>query len=249
MPHAPRVRGRQVLLHAPIRVVDPAVQAQLGDARLQALRGEPLQQRDRVVRERPPLARVEIAEQAGRLRVPAPPQVRGERRQPPMRGREELAERAGLADDRRHLRARRREQADHVLAVRARLHRLQHQDALQQTAVDQRHAEERVIRVLTGFAEVLEARMARGVLHHLRHKCFADEAGEAFREPHANPAHALRAQADRRGQHQRRSIGLEQVHRAHVAREALLDEADDVGERLGGITAVRHQPADFLERQ
>ena len=249
MAHAPRLRGREVLLHAPVRVVDPAVQAQLRDPRFQPLGREPLQQGDRVVRERAPLPRIEIAEQAGRLRVPAPPQVRRERRQAAMRGRQELAERARFADDGRHLRAGGRQQPHDVLAVGARLHRLQHQHALQQAPIDDRHSDEGVIRILAGFTEVFETRMGRGVFHHLGRQCLADQAREALRQLHADAADAFGPQADRRGQHQRRPVRLEQVHRTHVAREALLDEADDVAECLGRVAAVRDKPADFLERQ
>ena len=166
-----------------------------------------------------------------------------------MRGRQELAERARFADDRRQLRAGGRQQPHDVLAVGARLHRLQHQHALQQAPIDQRHSDEGVIRVFAGFTEVFETRMGRGVLDHLGRQCLADEPREALRQPHADAADAFGSQADRRREHQRRAIGLEQVHGADVGREALLDEADDVAECLGRVAAVRDKPADLLERQ
>jgi hypothetical protein len=66
-----------------------------------------------------------------------------------------------------------------------------------------------VVRILAGFAEVLEPRMARGVFHHLGRQCLADQAREALRQLHADAADAFRPQPDRRGQHERRAIGLE----------------------------------------
>ena len=144
----------------PVRVVDPAVQAQLRDARFQPLGRNRCSRAIGLCASARHCARIEIAEQAGRLRVPAPPQVRRERRQAAMRGRQELAERARFADDGRHLRAGGRQQPHDVLAVGARLHRLQHQHALQQAPIDDRHPDEGVVRILAGFAEVLETRMA-----------------------------------------------------------------------------------------
>ena len=66
--------------------------------------------------------------------------------------------------------------------------------------------------------------------------------------PHAHAADALGSQPDGRGEHQARAIRLEQVDRADVGGEPPLDQVDDVAERLGGIAALRHQPADFFER-
>ena len=70
-----------------------------------------------------------------------------------VRRRDELLQRARLADDRRELRAGRHQHA-HVVGVEdARLDRLHDQHALQQAAIDDRHAEERVVRILAGLAE------------------------------------------------------------------------------------------------
>ena len=77
--------------------------------------------------------------------------------------------------------AGRHQQPHHVVAEDARLHRLQHEHALQQAAIDQRHAEKAVIRVFARLAEVLETRMARRVLDDLRLQCLGDEPREALR--------------------------------------------------------------------
>ena len=56
-----------------------------------------------------PQHRIELAEQARRVGVPAPPQVLRERAEPLVRRRDELPEGPGLADDRRELRRRPRQ--------------------------------------------------------------------------------------------------------------------------------------------
>ena len=140
-------------------------------------------------------------------------------------------------------------QHPHVVGVEgARLDGLHDQHALQQPAIDDRHAEERAVRVLAGLAEVLEARMRRRVGDDLRPQLLGDQAGQALGQPHADAADALRPQADRRRQHQVGAIGLEQVDRADVGLEPLLNQVDDVGQRLGGLPLSRDQPADLFER-
>ena len=88
----------------------------------------------------------------------------------------------------------------------------------------------------------------RRVGDDLRPQLLGDQAGEPFAEPHADAADALGAQPDRRGEHQVGAIGLEQVDRADVGLEPLLNEVHDVRERFGGVAALRDQPADLLER-
>ena len=90
--------------------------------------------------------------------------------------------------------------------------------------------------------------MRRGVGDDLRPQLLGDQAGQAFGQPHADAADALGPQADGRGQHQVGAIGLEQVDRADVGVEPPLNQVDDVGQRLGGVAALRDEPADFLER-
>ena len=96
--------------------------------------------------------------------------------------------------------------------------------------------------------KVLEARMRRRVGDDLRPQLLGDQSGQAFGQPHADAADALRPQADGRGEHQVGAIGLEQVDRADVGLEPALDQVDDVGQRFGGVAALRDQPADFFER-
>ena len=82
-----------------------------------------------------------------------------------------------------------------------------------------RHAEERVVRILAGLAEVLEPGMRGGIVDDLRPQLLGDQPGEPFGEPHAHPADALGTQADRRREHEVGAVGLEQVDRTDVGVE------------------------------
>ena len=66
------------------------------------------------------------------------------------------------------------------------------------------------IRILARLAEVLEARMGRGVGHDLRPQLLGDQSRQPFGEAHAHAADALGAQPDRGGQHQVGAIRLQQ---------------------------------------
>ena len=172
VPRAPRARRREVLLHAAVRVVDAAVQHERRRALFEQ-RGRYLpEQRDGIVIERAPQRRIERAEEARRVVIPAPPHVARERLQPLVRRRDELPERARLAHDRGELRSGHRQHADRIGAERARLDRLDDEHALQQSLVDERHAEKRVIRIFASLAEIFEARMGGRVFHDQRRQLF-----------------------------------------------------------------------------
>ena len=211
--------------------------------------GSLLQQRDRVVIQLTPASRIEIVEQAAGVLVPAPPQVARERPQLFLRRRDEPVHDAGLADDRRHLDGGRHQRLDLLVGEVARLERLHHQRALQHAVVDERHAEERLERLLAGLAEVLEARVRLRVLDRHRPDQLGDQADEPFVQAEAERADALGPQPHRGGEDQVDAVGLEQVRRAHVGAESLGDEAHDVLERLGWVVAGVGEGAELVERQ
>ena len=137
----------------------------------------------------------------------------------------------------------------HVLrGEHARLLRLHDEHALEQTAIDDGHAEEGAVRIFAGFAEVLEAWMCRRVGDVLRPELLGDETGESFAQPHAHAADAIGIEADRRGQHQIRAVGFEQIGGADVGAEVPLNEMNDVAERFRGVPGRRHEPAQFVGR-
>ena len=240
----------QILLHAAVGVVDAAVERQLGRALLDLVDRNLLQQRHRVVPELAPQHRIELAEQAGRVVVPAPPQILRERRQALVRRRDELPERPRLAHDRRQLRSGSRPASAPRRALKiARLDRLHDQHALQQAAIDQRHAEKRPIRLFAGLAEILEPRMR--VASATTCGCSrsaTSPASPSVMRMRTRPTLSGRRPIGRR-EHEVRAIGLEQVDRAHVGLEPPLNFVDDVGERLRWISLRRNQPADLSRFQ
>ncbi len=230
MAGAPRVRRVQILLQPAVGVVDAAVQRELRRPLFELVDGNLLKQGHRVVVERPPEHRIELAEEAGRVRVPAPPQVLRQSPQPLMRGRDELTERPRLGHDRRHLRPGHGQQP-HVLGAEGPgLDRLDDEHALQQAAFDDRDAEKRAIRVFARLGKVLEPGMRGGIGDKLRPHALGDQAGQALGQPHADAPDALGAQADGRREHEVGAIGFEQVDRAHVGLEPALDQMNDVVE-------------------
>ena len=236
-----------MLLHAAIRVVDAAVQHERRRALFEQ-RGRYLpEQGDRIVIECAPQRRVERPEEARGVVIPAPPHVARERIQPLVCGCDKLPQRARLAYDRGELRSCHREHTDRIGAECARLGRLDDEYALQQSLVDERDPEKRVIRVFAGLAEIFEPRMGRRVFHDQRRQRLANQTGKPLRQSHAHAPDAVGAQADGRGQHERRSIGLEKIDRAHVGIERALNQLDDVAQRLFGMSAVRNEMADFFE--
>ena len=105
-----------------------------------------------------------------------------------------------------------------------------------------------MVRILARLLEVFEARMHRRIGDALRPQLFGHPAGQSLGETHPDAADALGSEADRGRQHQIGSIGLQQVDGADIRFEPLLNQVHDVGQRLGGIAALRDQPPDFLER-
>ena len=104
--------------------------------------------------------------------------------QPLMCRRDELAERPGLADNRRQLRPGRHEHPQFVTAEDARLHCLHDQHALKQSVFDDGNAQERVVRILASFPEILESWMHGRVRDDLRPELLGHQAGQALVEAH-----------------------------------------------------------------
>ena len=162
--------------------------------------------------------------------------------------RHELADGASLADDWRQLRPCGRNVLHVVLAERARLGSLDDQYPLEDFAVDDRHPQERPVRILAGVMEVLEARMRRRVVDDDGAYLFGHEAHEPFGEPHAHAPDAFGTQPDRRRQHEIGAIRLEQVDGAHVDGELAVNQVDDVRQRFGRIAAARDKVAQIIAR-
>jgi hypothetical protein len=125
---------------------------------------------------------------------------------------------------------------------------LDHEDALQQPAVHQRYAEEGVVGIFAGLAEVLEARMPHGVGHHERLELLGDQSGQPLRRAHAHAPDTLWPQPHGSRQDEIGPVGLEKVDGAHIRIEPRLDQMDDVVQRLGRVAAAGGETADLFER-
>ncbi len=146
----------RVLVHAAVGVVDPPVQRELRRTLLEPVDRHLLEERHRVVAHLAPQNRVQLAEQAGRLVVPAPPQVLRDCAQTLLERGHNLPESPRLADNGREL-GPRGDQHPHVGRLEhALLDRLHDQYSLEQAAIEHRDAEKRSIRVLPRLREVLE---------------------------------------------------------------------------------------------
>ena len=165
---APGLVGAQILLLAAVAIIDAAVEHQFGGAPLQLLGGNLAEQGDGILIELRPAGRIQIAKQADAIRVPAPPDIVGERPEAFLGGRDEALEGARLADDRRHLVGRFDQHANVVVAKGARLLGLNDEHSLQHAAIDDRHSEKGVECILFGIFNEFEARDGSGRRRPLR---------------------------------------------------------------------------------
>ncbi len=197
----------------------------------------------------PPAHRVQVAEQAGGILIPAPPQIARDRPQFFLRRGDEAIERARLADHRRYLRRRFGQHANFIVRKSSGLDRLHHQDALQHAAVDDGDAQEGLVGIFARLAEIFEARMTRHLPHGHRAHLFGNQAGQTLVERQTQRADTFRAQAHGGGQHQVRAVRLQQIDGANIGFGARRDQGDDVHERLSRFAAGFGEVPDFFQRQ
>src|SRR5262245_48781756 len=157
---------REIFMHSPIGVIDPAVQDELRSALLELIDRHVLQQRDRIIVQGAPQLGIQLAKERCRFVVPAPPQILSQLAQTLMSRSDELAKPAGFADNWRQLRPGGHKHSDMILAESARFYCLEDQNALEQATVDQGHTEEGMIGVFACLGEVLESRMGACVIHY-----------------------------------------------------------------------------------
>ncbi len=238
MASTPRALRRQVFVQAPIRVIDPAVQRELRRAIVERPHLDQLQQRDRIVIQLAPQQGIQLAKERGALVIPAPPEVLRQLAQPVMRRRHEVLRRSSIVHEGSQLRPRHRQHPDVVIAERARAGGLHDEHALEHAVVNNRHAQEGPVRILARVTEILEAGMRRRVGDADRAHPLGDEPCETLGRSHAHPSDTVGTQPDRGGEHQRRAVGLEQIHGTDIGGESPLNEVDDVGEGLRRVSAA-----------
>jgi hypothetical protein len=140
------------------------VQHQLCGAPLDSRQRNFRQQRNWIVITLPPRHGIQIAKQRDRIVIPAPPQVARQGPQALLHRSNEAIQASRFTYNWRHLRRRGYEHANFGLTKLAGLGRLHDQYALQNTSVDQRHAEKSLVPVLTGLTKIFKSRMLLCVL-------------------------------------------------------------------------------------
>ena len=83
-----------------------------------------------------------------------------------------------------------------IFSKDSRLYRLHYENPLQNAAVDEGNAEEGLIRILTRFVKIFEARMIVRLLHGHGAHLLRHQASQAFVDGHAQLADALATQSD-----------------------------------------------------
>jgi hypothetical protein len=151
--------------------------------------------------------------------------------------------------ERRELRGDGHQHACFVVGKGSARRGLRHENALQQSALDDRHAEERVVFVFSRVGEIFEARMLERVRHVHRREAFGDETGQPFVDRHPQPADAVGIEPDGGTQHEFSAFRLVEINGADVRFAAFLDQPHDVGERFSRVVAVGQQLTDFLQSE
>ena len=106
--------------------------------------------------------------------------------------------------------------------------RLNDEDSLEETAVEQRDSKKRVIRIFARLREVFETRVGRGIGYELWKQLLGDKPRQSLIKPHPDTAHGVGMETNGCGQDQVLPIGLEQINGADVGLESVLDQLRDV---------------------
>jgi hypothetical protein len=181
--------------------------------------------------------------------VPAPPDVAGQRPEPLLHRGNKAVERARLTDHRSHLRGRLRQHANLVFTIGAWFLGLNHQDPLQKPAIDQRHAQKRVVFLFARSTEVLESRMISHVVDgHWLH-LLGYQPGEPLAQRHPQSADRTGMQAQSRREHHVRSIRLQQIGGAHIRPEPLGNQCHNIHQRIGWLATFRGEVRELFQGQ
>src|ERR1700686_1660227 len=202
MARSPRAILILILPQTAIGVVDPAMQSKLIGARLKLFQRIFVQQRNGTVIKLAPAQRIKIAKYPDRMVIPAPPHISSQSPKLFLSRSDKTIEQPRLAHNRRNRLCRLGQQTNFIFRKDSRRRRLNHQNALQYTAVNERNSKKRLEFILARLAEVFKARMVSYLLHRHWTNFFRDQARESFTHRHAQLAHAFMTQTARRRTHQ-----------------------------------------------
>ena len=143
--------------------------------------------------------------------VPTPPEVSGQGPETLLGRSDKAVQHARLADHGRYLACSLDQHSNLILAKGPRILGLHDENTLQNSAINQGNAQERVVFLFSRLLEVLETRVTSGVADGHRHDLLRHQACQAFVERHTQCANAAWVEAKGCGQYQIRSIRLEQI--------------------------------------
>ncbi len=207
------------------------------------------QQRHRIVVQFIPARRIQIEKQAGRIVVPTPPQIARQGPQPLLQRSNETIKRSGFAHNWSDLGGRFRQHSNLVFAENAGLDRLHDQNALQNSAIDQRNSQERLVGILASVPKILKPGMILHLFDRNRPHQFRHQASEAFVHRHPQTADTLAAKPNGCRQHQIGAVRLQQISRAHVRSKSLGDQGNNIHQRFRRLAALRCEIRDLFQAQ
>ena len=248
---APQVRSAcEIFPLAAIGVVDAAVQHQFAGAALHLRQRNLRQQSDGIVIELPPAHRIEVAEQAAGVVVPAPPQIARQRPEPLLGGRDEAIQSASFADHRRHL--------GRGLASACGF-RLRERRAARWSGPPARPAARRDRSAER--PETTGSASSPASLKYLKRgwfftcstatgrTCSATRPARPSCSPMRRVPMHCGTKTHSRGQHQVGAVRLQQICGTDIGLKALGDQSDNIHQRFGRFAALGGQIADFLQGQ
>src|SRR5579871_5675265 len=128
-------------------------------------------------------------------------------------------ERSSFADYRGNLSCRLGQHVYFVFAEDPCLDCLYHQYALQNTAFNQRHTQERLVRFFASLFEVLKPGMGLDLAHGDRTNLLCDQTRQAFVHGHPEVPDTLAAKSDRGGQYEICTVRLKQIGGTNICPE------------------------------
>lgn len=237
----------EILLMAPVGIVDPTVQDELAHALLERLQGKLSEECNRIVIELLPQHGIQFVEKGCGFLIPTPPEIPGERPKTFLRRSKKPVQCTRFTHNWGHLRCSLYEHLNLVLIKNTGFDRLNHQDSLENAAIDQGNAEKRMKGVLTGFLKVLESRMRRRLLHGDRTDRLGYKARESFSQRKAEYTHAFPSETERRRKNEIRTIGLQQICRADIGLKTFRDERNDIRKGLSWLAGFARKIANLFE--
>src|SRR5882762_5725449 len=198
VPRSPSPIRVEILPLAAVGVIHPSVENKVPGAPLNRRQRHLRQERYRIVVELPPAYRIELPEQAGGIVIPAPPQIARQRPEALLNGSDKTIERSSFAHHGRELGRRFHQHSDFILLKNSRHYGLNDQNTLQHASIDERHAEERLIGLFAGLAEVFESWMVLHLFDGDRLHLLGHQPRQTLLDSHAQSAYTLGPQAERR---------------------------------------------------